>query len=81
MPVTKEPKRGTPAKFEWNVPDVGTIMVDDDLMTLDLKFNNIDLHANFTNRTPWDVNKPDTEGPEGLAGWLPGFVLPCHYYI
>ena len=38
----------------------------------------IRITANLSNREPWNPEKPNTAGPEGVFSLLP---LPCHYYV
>ena len=62
-PITKDPVRGTPSAFKWDVPGLGSFEVNDSRASLQVTFdggsdggstiNSTSLAATFAHRTPW----------------------------
>lgn len=74
-PVTSDPDFSSPPNFTWTAPGIGSLSPQG----INLTIGGTNLFVN-TNGKPqyWNPNKPG-EGPEGIAGIVPG--LKAHWFV
>jgi hypothetical protein len=64
--------------FSIEFKDAGSFQVSPEGGSLNFTVPGLSVHADFNDRKPWSRGKPNSKGPEG---WLPGWLLPCHYFV
>ena len=73
--------QGGQSKFNmtWTADTFGYFKITNDTCEAVFTLNNNTLRLNTSNRIPWSLSDPSTDGPEG---WLTKTtLLPCHYFI
>lgn len=73
--------QGGNSKFNmtWSADTYGHFTIRNSSCEGRFIFRNSTISFNTSNRIPWSIDYPSTEGPEG---WLASTrLLPCHYFI
>mmetsp|Transcript_30095 Transcript_30095/g.49005 ORF Transcript_30095/g.49005 Transcript_30095/m.49005 type:complete len:158 (-) Transcript_30095:190-663(-) len=73
---------GTKSSFRIETEGLGYFDVNDSVGTMSYEypsFLGVRVQVNITNRVPWNIHEPDSDGPMGPI--LSRFPLPTKYYV